>query len=321
MPRRQNKQRAESRIMQRTIKKRRGRRRIRIHKARFITSMVIIIICIFSTGMLIKNLFSNKDKRKIEIAVAGNLKSTMIKPMDSVDIKDSYLYKQKEYIEINSNQTEIVDNEIDCDKNVDKIDNNVDNISEENSKSNNEENSSIIDEKDFNGCVFYGDSITEALSFYDTLDDSYVVGIKGITLPKAAYQSNIDKVKKLHPKKVFALLGINDVSDNISPQYFASRYVSVVKKIKRELPNTDIYIQSIFPVADKVQKRNSLFSDERIQKLNSAIKKMADEEGVNYINLFDMVNGLSEELYEPDGEHFKPEFNKIWLNYIKDNAL
>ena len=51
--------------------------------------------------------------------------------------------------------------------------------------------------------MFYGDSITEALSFYEFLDESQVIALKGHTLIDA--KNDVDKVAEVCPEKIFML--------------------------------------------------------------------------------------------------------------------
>ncbi|MCY6484122.1 GDSL-type esterase/lipase family protein [Clostridium aestuarii] len=178
-------------------------------------------------------------------------------------------------------------------------------------------NKKIDDKVFFKDSVFFGDSITDSLSFYEILDESNVVGIIGILLSKA--HTKIDKLVEKNPKNIFILLGANDLEDDISVNYFVDKYKELIHSIKQKLPDSKVYIQSILPVSEKVKEKKPLLNNLRINKFNEAIKNMTKEENINFIDLTSILKNTDKNLYEPDGVHVKYQFYKLWLNYLKNN--
>lgn len=173
----------------------------------------------------------------------------------------------------------------------------------------------------FKNDLFIGDSITEGLSFYDFLNEKNVSSKLGLTVPQTI--KAVSNIKKSNPKRIFLLLGINDLTNNrdinISKGRFISSYTKLVKELKKDLPNSKIYLQSILPLNPKVPQKQSAFSNTNIDKFNLAIKEVATKENVPYINIASVLKNVDPSIYQPDGMHFKSKFYELWLNFLKNN--
>ncbi|MBU5483680.1 hypothetical protein KQI86_05010 [Clostridium sp. MSJ-11] len=176
--------------------------------------------------------------------------------------------------------------------------------------------SNDIDNKTFyKDGLFFGDSIIEGLSFYEVLDEQHVIHKKGLTAFKA--KKEVPNIVKLNPKNIFILLGNNDLfNEKLKGDSFIQDYSGLLQDIKEGLPEANIYILSILPVADKAKKEHPFLSDERIEEFNMVLEDMAEKEGLPFINIEPVLNH-SEELYEEDGIHFKAKFYDELLDYLK----
>lgn len=173
-------------------------------------------------------------------------------------------------------------------------------------------------EKVFSDDVFMGDSISEGLSFYDYLDEKNVDAKKGMSIVNA--KNEISSIVKLQPKKVYILYGINDMNDTVSSKWFIDQYRGFIDKLKAQIPQANIYIQSILPISPSVEKKNPHLNNKHISECNAALIEMAKEENVSFINIASLVNPDNTSLYEGDGTHFKAEFYPIWLKYVAENS-
>lgn len=166
--------------------------------------------------------------------------------------------------------------------------------------------------------VFIGDSITEGLAEYDILNEENVCAKLGLSLD--GVDAQISKAVSLKPEKVFLLLGSNDIEyEQETPEAFADKYKQVINKIKLRLPEAKLYIQSILPVLPQAAKQDKLVNNTRIDEFNVAVKQMAEQEKLDYINIASVLNESNKNLYEQDGEHLKIQFYPLWLNYIEVN--
>lgn len=179
-----------------------------------------------------------------------------------------------------------------------------------------EDNSDKVNYIDkFSNSVILGDSRAEGLTGYGILNNSSVVANKGRNLITAEKDGDIQKAINLSPKNVFLTYGINDIGSYEDEEAFANQYKKVIDKIKKQLPNSTIYVNSIFRVSDAAYAKRPEFK--KISNYNTALKKMCKNLGVTYI---DGSSCVQNDLYEPDGIHFKPQFLKNWLNLLINKA-
>lgn len=167
----------------------------------------------------------------------------------------------------------------------------------------------------FDDSVFMGDSLTEPLDYYNVLNKSSVLAKKGQDVVKAKEAAS--KLADIKPKRVFLLYGVNDLDLFKDSKEFKDKYTDLVEKIKEEVPDAKIYIQSLTPIQDKAQEKNENYSQDRIDDFGEKVKEVANEQNVKYINIKDVLENR-DDLYEPDGIHFKKSFYNVWLDYLKD---
>lgn len=163
----------------------------------------------------------------------------------------------------------------------------------------------------FKDTVFMGDSLTEPLSFYDILDEDSVIGIKGRDVIKAK-EEDLGTLKSLNPKKIVMMYGMNDLLLFSNSHDFVKNYESLINQIKKELPNAEIYVNSVFPVSDETIAKKKEFI--KVNDFNNALREMCNTMGIKFIDTTSMVK---ENMYEPDGIHLKAEFYTPWLQVIR----
>lgn len=186
-----------------------------------------------------------------------------------------------------------------------------------NQESNDQENSNgginLIDK--FSSSVILGDSRAESIVSYGILDSSPVVAYKGRNLITAQKEGDINKAINLSPANLFLTYGLNDVELYGDSSDFIKEYEKVIKDIQSKLPNTKIYVNSIFKVKDKAISESP--SLKNVPQFNAAIINMCNKLGVTYIDGSSIVDESS---YEDDGIHFKPGFNKRWVEMLVQKA-
>lgn len=178
-----------------------------------------------------------------------------------------------------------------------------------------------IDEEFFSNALFIGDSITEGISAYGFLDKKNVLAVKGLTVLKA--EKEMDAIAKRKPDRIYILLGSNDLLYGMDSEKFSSEYIEFIQHIKEKLPETKLYIQSIFPVSREVESKKPMLSNSRIDIFNKDLKKMAEQQGIGYIDISGLLkdaSGIMNKDYTSDGIHVKYKFYSIWLDCIKRNS-
>ena len=150
---------------------------------------------------------------------------------------------------------------------------------------------------------------------YEILNNSSVVAYKGRNLISAQKEGDINKAINLAPKNIFLTYGLNDIQIYGNPSGFIKEYEKIIKDIQNKLPNTKIYVNSIFRVNSKAISKSPALKN--VPQFNTAILNMCNKLGVTYIDGSSIVD---ESLYEADGIHFKPEANKRWVNLLIQKA-
>ena len=88
-------------------------------------------------------------------------------------------------------------------------------------------------------------------------------------------------------------------------------------KLRQELPKSKIYVMSILPVDESLAAaypETKNLKNETIRGYNETLQTMAQEESIEYIDLYKIEN--VSQYHEEDGIHFQAAFAGVWLQYI-----
>ena len=192
---------------------------------------------------------------------------------------------------------------------VNNLDSSVDSLNttiEENKKDYEKEIENL--KENYTNYLFLGDSITD---FYD-LDKYYeglpVVnsGISGNTT-EDILNDMMGRVYDYNPSKVFLLIGTNDLIHDISVDDIVSNIEKIIDEINSNKPQTQIYVESVYPVNDNLDEDMvDVRNNDDIMEINEKIKKYCEDNGYNYINMYDKLlddDGNFNEEYTDDGLH------------------
>lgn len=184
----------------------------------------------------------------------------------------------------------------------------------------------------FDDAVFVGDSITTGIELYGMMENTDVLAGTGINL-LTIYTAQVvkqddgsritimDGLKNKQYKKVYVMLGGNEVRDEAKEQ-FLKNYSRVIDDIKKLQPNALIYIQSITPVT--LQNHYNM-NNQRIDEYNEALSDLCEEKDVYYVNVAESMkdeSGMLPNAASPaDGMHFGPEYYKKWFHYLKNHTV
>lgn len=125
-----------------------------------------------------------------------------------------------------------------------------------------------------------------------------------------------------HPTKLFLLAGVNDISHDLTADSIVAMLRLTVERIRRESPETKLYLQSLLPINESFQRYKRLNGKtDRVPEINAKLEAMAKEKGIGFINLFPLftekgTNVLRKEL-TTDGLHLNEEGYKIWEKALK----
>ncbi len=190
------------------------------------------------------------------------------------------------------------------------------------------------DDSYFDDAVFVGDSRTEGFGMYSGLKNATFYSEKGLMVDSIfkdkAVKISGDKVtimealKKRSFGKVYIMLGVNELGwpyDSV----FIEHYKKVIDAIKESQPQAVIYIQSIINVSKEKDKNPpSYINNKQINSRNKLIKKMAEEENVNYLDVNEVLTDSSGNLFadaSTDGVHLNQRYCLVWKDYLLKHTI
>ena len=135
---------------------------------------------------------------------------------------------------------------------------------------------------------------------------------------------------KKRPEYVLLTFGLNGAVQNIrlGEEYYKDCYKRLIKAIREGSPNTKIILGAAFPVAENMDM--SAYSvdldtlNSYIDTINSWTFKLAEEEGLRYLNTAEALkdeNGRLPLKYQVgDGHHLTKDAYEVILRYIRTHA-
>jgi lysophospholipase L1-like esterase len=134
--------------------------------------------------------------------------------------------------------------------------------------------------------IFLGNSITAGTDWAKLLGLPQAInrGISGdITF---GVLERLQPIIDGKPKKIFILIGINDVSRNIPDSVIINNYKKMISRIRKGSKNTEIYFNTLLPVNASFEKfKNHYGKDDHILHLNDEIRRLAAK-NVTIIDLY-----------------------------------
>lgn len=167
--------------------------------------------------------------------------------------------------------------------------------------------------------VFFGNSITHGGRFDQAFPDMKVCNLGYPSDDLAGMRKRIPQVVAVHPKKVFLMGGANNVR-HFDKVLFETEYLDLINALRDSLPNATIILKSVLPINDEVCKAFGNDGNNKINKANEIIQRLAIEYHLHYIDLnqhYKDVEGKLDVRFTDDGIHLKEEAYNIWYKEIK----
>ena len=119
--------------------------------------------------------------------------------------------------------------------------------------------------------VFLGDSLTEGAEWNELFPDLPVRdrGISGDTT--AGVLQRLGTITSARPAAVFLLIGTNELGPALDPAPSLARQREILARIRRESPDTRVFVQSLLPRAVAYR--------ERVESYNAALREICHEAG------------------------------------------
>lgn len=167
--------------------------------------------------------------------------------------------------------------------------------------------------------IFLGDSITDEGEWVELLNNPNIKnrGISGDTTDRILRR--LDSVIAVKPKQIFLMVGINDLSMiHKSVEATTKSYEKILNKFQKATPDTEVFIQSVLPVNNRV----SLYwvDNQKVIELNLQLQKLAQKYNYQYIDIFSHLLDSEQQLdskYTSDGLHLNGQAYLVWKQIIQ----
>lgn len=161
--------------------------------------------------------------------------------------------------------------------------------------------------------VFLGNSITNMHEWWEAFGNANIVnrGVNGAETP--IMLEHLEATLAGRPKKIFFMMGTNDLGTRgmNDPAFVAKSVRTALKRCKNESPETEVYFQSILPCTT-----NGVKDVKHIPITNDSIKKLCQEYGATYIDLYDDLTDIANRKISYDGTHLTMSGYRTWCNKI-----
>ncbi|MBA2499516.1 MAG: sialate O-acetylesterase [Chitinophagaceae bacterium] len=167
--------------------------------------------------------------------------------------------------------------------------------------------------------IFLGNSISLGTEWQELLQHKRVRnrGISGDI--SFGVIERLREITEGNPRKVFILIGINDIARGIPDDIIVDNYRRIIRQIKIESPRTEIFFQTILPVNNEFKDRHQFNKDDHIHTVNSLLKQLVLIENIHLIDLhphfLNKENKLDKK-YTYDGLHLNADGYKKWASIL-----
>lgn len=186
-------------------------------------------------------------------------------------------------------------------------------------------------EEFFKDTLFIGDSRTMGLVEYADLGDAAVFANTGMNIYRLYTSKNAvkgqemyleDILAKKQYRKIYLMSGINELG--YSEEQTFRRYEEEVLKLQKQQPDAEIILEANLHVTTARSKKEAIFNNEGIDRINENIRQIAEKYGFSYIDVNEMFDddtgGLTPE-YTHDQVHVLGKYYQEWADWIRENGI
>lgn len=190
-----------------------------------------------------------------------------------------------------------------------------------------------VEEAYFKDALFIGDSRTEGFQIQSGITGSTFLTYKGLNVTTARTKPLINRNgKKLTIleaaqsgtySKIYVMLGVNELGW-ASDKKFIEEYGKLIDGLKEAHPDATIYIQSIIYVSKEKSDKDKIYNNKNVNRYNKLIQQMVEDKKLQYLNVNEVLATTAGDLIAEasfDGVHLKPDYCKIWYQYLKAHGV
>lgn len=173
--------------------------------------------------------------------------------------------------------------------------------------------------------VWLGDSITDNCEWGELFPQQKNLnrGISNDITFGVLYR--IHEVTRRKPKKVFILIGINDIARGIPDAVILKNYGRIIDSIQLHSPATRICFQSVLPTNNSFRDFPGYYNkDQHVRSVNAELKKLCEQKKIIFVDLYSEFldkEGKLDRRYTIDGVHLTGEGFKNWKRVLLKNKL
>lgn len=156
----------------------------------------------------------------------------------------------------------------------------------------------------FRDTLIAGDSLIKAISVYHILDESQVIA--EVSVGTNHLSKNTGTIVARNPRYLVLHYGENELDRLERAPAFIRDYKQCIETLQKRLPDTTIFVDSIWPVMEKAHKSEPYTVN--IDEYNKLLREMCRELDVTYLDYDPLFRSAGEKYYEPDGIHPKYSF-------------
>jgi len=165
--------------------------------------------------------------------------------------------------------------------------------------------------------IFLGNSLTNGCEWQELFNNPKIKnrGINGDYT--VGVLNRLDEIVRAKPKKIFLMIGVNDLGRDIPVDTVIKNYQKILDTIKIRSPKTEIFMQSVLP--DNLEISPNRQPIQLILDLNKKLKILASKNDITFIDLYPSFidkNGYLDSSLTNDGLHLMGKGYLIWKKII-----
>lgn len=177
-----------------------------------------------------------------------------------------------------------------------------------------------------NEIIMLGNSLTNGVSWSEIFQNANIKN-RGISGDNTfGVLARLDEIIASKPDKVFILIGLNDLSNNVPVEVVTKNYERIITTLQQKTPQTRLYLQTLFPTNNQFsQFPKAQNKDAQIKQLNDNILQLSKKFNTGFIDLHPLLldsEGRLDKCYTNDGLHLLGNAYLIWakalLPYINE---
>lgn len=164
-----------------------------------------------------------------------------------------------------------------------------------------------------NSIIMVGNSLTAGGKWkeYFPTKNIYNFGIPGDS--SAGVLNRLPQLIEKKPYEIYLLIGVNDLRMDCNTEQIVQNYNTILWKLKKELPNTKVYITGLLPTDNKIR------SNAEILQVNVELKRIATLTKHVYIDIYKdfLLGDVINPIYTYDGIHLTDKGYNIWVEKLR----